>query len=244
MIADPTFSAADLTTGGFGGWGPTAIINKGAYCGKGSAYVRGTCWQNGGSIDRTLSDANGNALKANSRYRLRAMINSQASTTSYFQFEIEGYDGTKSLFVKLPNSNGWRQVDTTFVTGATVTTGKGIYFNSCGSSSPLITDTCFIDNYELYEIPYTTGTSNNQLSQQKVYLQNNSIVAEFMLNKPSDVTISVFDLQGKLLMQSARKFEAGLQINKTDATLPAGVYFVKVSSPEFVISQKIITGIK
>lgn len=244
MIADPTFSAADLTTGGFGGWGPTGIIYNNAYCGRGTAYIRGTCWPNGGSLDRTLSDANGNALKANSRYRLRAMINSQASTTSYFQFEIEGYDGTNSLFVKLPNSNGWRQVDTTFVTGATVTTGKGIYFNSCGSSSPLITDTCFIDNYELYEIPFTTAANNLQQSQQKIYLQNNSIVSEFLLNKATNVSISVFDLQGKLMLQSVRRFEAGLHTNKTESTLPAGVYFVKVSSPEFVVSQKIITGIK
>lgn len=241
MIADPTFSAADLATGGFGGWGPTGIINNNAYCGKGTAYVRGSCWPDGGSLDRTLSSANGNALKANSRYRLRAMIKSQASVpNSYFQFEIDGYDGTKSLFVKLPNSNGWRQVDTTFTTGATVTTGKGIYFNSCGSVSPAITDTCFIDNYELYEIPFTTATNNLQQAQQKIYLQNNSIVSEFLLNKATNVNISVFDLQGKLLMQSVSRLEAGFHSNKTESKLPAGVYFVKVSSPEFVISQKII----
>lgn len=172
------------------------------------------------------------------------MINSQASTGTYFQFEIEGYDGTNSLFVKLPKSNGWRQVDTTFVTGATVTTGKGIYFNSCGSNSPLITDTCFIDNYELYEVTVATSTSSINQSQQKIYLQNSSIVSEFLLNKASNVTVSVFDIQGKLLLQSTQRFEAGIHTSKTESSLSAGVYLVKVSSPEFIVSQKIITGIK
>lgn len=153
MIADPTFSEASLSTGGFGGWGPTGLVHANAYCGTGSAYIRGSCWPDGGSIDRTLSDANGNALKANTKYRIRAMVNSKASPGTSFQFQIEGVNGTGSIYFQLPNTNGWKQIDTTFTTASTITAGKGIYFNSCGSSTPAITDTCFIDNYEMYAVP-------------------------------------------------------------------------------------------
>jgi hypothetical protein len=151
MIADPTFSASSLSAGGFGGWGPTAITHTRQYCGRGAAYIRGTCWPNGGSIDRPLTAANGNALKPLTTYRLRAMINSQASGGKTFQFEVGGADGNNSKLFQIGNTNGWKQFDTTFVTGATVTE-KGIYFNSC-TNAPVLTDTCFIDNYELYEIP-------------------------------------------------------------------------------------------
>jgi len=151
MIEDPEFSAGTLANGGFGGWGPTGITVTEAYCGIGSAYIRGTCYPDGGSIDRSLNADNGNALKPNTTYRLRAMINSQASPDTYFQFQVEGVDGDNSLLFNLPNTNGWVQFDTTFTTSATVTE-HGIYFNSCSDATPAITDTCFIDNYELYEV--------------------------------------------------------------------------------------------
>jgi len=155
MIADPTFSAANLAAGGYVGWGPPEIVNKNAYCGRGTAYIRGSCWPNGGSIERALNTANGTALKPVKTYRLRAMINSKASPATYFQFQIEGVNGGDNIFINLPNTNGWKQIDTTFTTGATVTE-HGIYFNSCTAASPAITDTCFIDNWEMYEVPVST----------------------------------------------------------------------------------------
>jgi len=145
MIADPTFSAPTLALGGFSGWGPTAIVSKNTYCGKGTAYIRGSCWPDGGSLDRTLSTANGNALLPATTYRLRAMVNSKASVGKSFQFEVQGVNAATSIFFLLPNTNGWKQIDTTFLTAATVSE-HGIYFNSCGANSPAITDTCFIDN--------------------------------------------------------------------------------------------------
>ncbi len=151
LIEDPSFSAGTLTDGGYGGWGPTAITDPDhAYCGVGAAYIMGSCWPNGGSIDRSLNSTNGNALEANTTYRLRAMINSQATEGTSFQFQIEGYDGTSSLFFQLEATTGWVQFDETFTTGETVTEA-GIYFNSC-TNAPAITDTCFIDNYELYKV--------------------------------------------------------------------------------------------
>lgn len=240
MIADPTFSAESLAAGGFTGWGPTGIINKNAYSGRGSAYIRGSCWPDGGSIDRPLTAANGNELKPNTQYRLRAMVNSQASPGTFFQFEIEGYDGAASKFFLIGNTNGWKQIDTMLVTGATVVTGKGIYFNSCGANTPLITDTAFIDNYELYEVPLGTGLVNNQASVQKVYTSGKNIIAEFSLGNQSEVTLTVFDMQGKTMSQTTKRFEGGSFRQEIDVQLPNGMYVVQLSSGEFVNKHKLI----
>jgi PA14 domain./F5/8 type C domain./Domain of unknown function (DUF303). len=202
MIADPTFSATTLAAGGFGGWGPTGISHANVFCGSGCGYVLGNCWPNGGSIDRSLTTANGNALRAQTKYRLRAMINSKASPGKYFQFQIEGVNGTANQFFYLPNTNGWKQIDTTFTTGATVIE-KGIYFNSCTSATPASTDTCFIDNYELYEVP--TGEPRITTSISGLYLKAgsspstfnvtcNNLSAPITLSAPAGITLSTYSI--------------------------------------------------
>lgn len=229
MIADPTFSTSSLVAGGFGGWGPTAISYKNAYCGNGSAYIRGACWPDGGSIDRTLSAANGNALIPNNTYRLRAMVNSKATDGKSFQFQVEGVNGGASIYFQIPNTNGWKQIDTTFTTGATVTTGKGIYFNSC-TNAPLITDTCFIDNYELYNLTAIISGVNNA-SQNKVgnYVSNNKLVSTFELDEAAEVTISVYNLNGMLVKSEKFMGQAGRNERVTGLNMKSGVYVVKTA---------------
>jgi hypothetical protein len=202
MIADPTFSAATLSAGGFGGWGQGGISKTNPYCGTGSAYVRGNCWPDGGSIDRSLNAANGNALRPLTKYRLRAMVNSKASAGKYFQIQIEGVNGTASQIFSLPNTNGWKQIDTTFTTGATVLE-KGIYFNSCSSAIPALTDSCYIDNYELYEVP--TGEPRITTSVSGLYLKAGSTTSTFTvtginlsapvtLTAPAGITLSTYSI--------------------------------------------------
>jgi len=239
MIADPTFSAASLSAGGFTGWGPTGIVNANAFSGRGSAFVRGSCWPDGGSIDRPLTAANNNELKPNTSYRLRAMVRIQAATGRFYQFEIEGFNGTASLRFPLHATAGWVQFDTIFTTGATVTVGKGIYFNSCTSATPALTDSAFIDNYELYEVPVGTRTQLVSLAGNKVYLQQNQIVSEFSLNNPAEVTLNVYDMQGKSLQKTTRNFGNGLNNMTMDHKLAAGIYIVKLQTNEFILKQKI-----
>jgi len=240
MIGDPTFSAASLAAGGFSGWGPTAISNTKAYCGKGSAYIRGACWPDGGSIDRTLSVANGNALVANSTYRLRALVNSKAVAGKSFQFQIEGFNGTASLFIQIPNTNGWKQIDTTFTTGATVTTGKGIYFNSC-TNAPLITDTCFIDNYELYKMPVTTGLSTTNSNNVRTFVRNNKIVSSFTLDAATVVNVSLFNLNGMLIESNKSIGQPGNNERILNTNLSSGVYMVRTSiNGKFTINKIIL----
>jgi hypothetical protein len=229
MIADPTFNAATLSDGGFEGWGPTAITHTRQYCGRGAAYIRGTCYPDGGSINRSLNSANGNALKPNSKYRLRAMINSQASGGKTFQFEIEGVNGTASQYFQIGNTNGWKQFDTTFVTGATVTE-KGIYFNSCynnGAVAPPITDTCFIDNYELYDI-----TQYIPLASLSNLTVDGTKVAGF------DSTVYTYDVISPAIPTvAAVAAVAGATVNITQATTLPGTAIVKVTSPDGTITN-------
>lgn len=239
MIADPTFtnSISSFANGGYAGWGPKGINTKTPYCGAATGYILGSCWPNGGSMDRALTTANGNALKPNTKYRLRAMINSQASTGS-FQFQIEGYDGSASLYYQIPNTSGWVQFDETFTTGATVTE-KGIYFNSC-TTPPAVTDTCFIDNYELYEIPAGTGLNDLNKNSVSVYFKDNNIVSEFELNQQSAITVSVLDLQGKVLVKSTETAVAGRNKMEISNKFPAGIYLVKLNCNEFTSTKKLI----
>jgi hypothetical protein len=240
MIADPTFSAASLAAGGFGGWGPTGITYTKAYSGRGSAYIRGTCWPDGGSLDRGLTAANGNVLTPNTKYRLRAMVNSKATTGKQFQFQIEGVNGTASIFFLLPNTNGWKQIDTTFTTGATVTTEKGIYFNSCGANTPALTDTCFIDNYELYAVPVATALNTVGVGSINIHSKNNRIVAAFELQTLSEVEFSVFNAQGILVSKEKSVYNAGSNERTLSTNLKSGVYLVRMLVGGKSITQKIV----
>ncbi len=218
MITDPTFSAATLAEGGFGGWGPTAITNEGAYCGRGSAYVRGSCWPDGGSIDFTLSAANGTQLKANTTYRLRAMINSQATPGTIFQLVVAG-DNAGNIYFDIAETTGWEQFDQTFTTSASVGDG-GLYFNSCaadqGKTSPAITDTCFIDNYELYE-EITTDVESST-SGAKVYATSGMIKVE--VDAVSSVV--VYSLDGKVVASETVESSETIPVS-------AGLYIVVIN---------------
>lgn len=240
MIADPTFSAASLAAGGFTGWGPTAIAYTNAYCGRGTAYVRGACWPDGGSIDRPLTVANGNALVPNNTYRLRAMVNSQATADKSFQFQVEGVNGTSSIYFQIPNTNGWKQIDTTFTTGSTVTTGKGIYFNSC-TNLPLITDTCFIDNWELYNITgLSTGLHSTTEYKSHTYVRDNKVVTNFNLPVSTEVSIALYNVNGMLIESRKSIFNEGNNEITLQAKLTSGVYIVRTLIDGKQRSQKIV----
>jgi len=188
MILDPGFDSTTLAKGGYGGWGPTAISPNGV-CGS-SAYIRGTCWPNGGSLDRALS-----SLKALTKYRVRAMVKSQASTGKTFQIQIEGVDGATSKFIYIGKTEGWKQIDTTFTTGATLGGTKGMYFNSCSNASPALTDTAWIDNYEMYAVPkvYTSPASLTFLGvgSKKVAVRAESLSQPITVTASTGFTVSL-----------------------------------------------------
>ncbi|MDP4268886.1 MAG: T9SS type A sorting domain-containing protein, partial [Bacteroidota bacterium] len=75
---------------------------------------------------------------------------------------------------------------------------------------------------------------------KNVYLSGNYIVSEFALAKESDVTMAVYDVQGKLMAKYTNWFSAGSNKKVIDTTLPTGIYIVKITSDEFSVSTKVI----
>lgn len=222
MIADPTFSLSisGFASGGYAGWGPKAIDTKNPYCGAATCYIFGSCYPNGGSLDRPLNTANGNALKPNSTYRLRAMVNSQAITGS-FQFEIEGTNGAgTSTYFQIENTGGWVQFDKLFTTGASVTEA-GIYFNSC-TTPPAITDTCFIDNYELYDVTDIVSGNVNHNIDNLYATSNNGNVEIHNINKGE--TVRIFTVTGQLV----KSFNSAN--NQINVQLKSGIYLIKANN--------------
>jgi hypothetical protein len=186
MIADPTFSAVDLTTGGYVGWGAKGVDINSPYCGRGSGYVVGG---NTASLDRTLSAANGNALIPNTKYRLRTLYRTKIANSNKYQIQIDGYSATNSVFYFLTQNTSWTQFDQTFTTGTTVTTGRGVYINSYNTGSvPSSSDTLFIDNYELYPVPKTYSSSSSLTFLGTGITQKVAVRAS---NLTQDITISV-----------------------------------------------------
>ena len=237
MIGDPTFSAATLPAGGFGGWGTTVITYKNTFSGRGTAFIYGNC---SGSIDRSLNTANGNALVANSTYRLRAMINSKATTGKSFQFQVEGVTAATSIFFLLPNTNGWKQIDTTFTTGATVSE-HGIYFNSCNSVTPASTDTCFIDNYELYKVSIPTALNNVNANKVTSFVRNNKVVSSFNLDVATEVSISLYNMNGMLIESSKLIGQSGNNEKVMNTLLSSGAYMIRTSiDGKFTINKIIL----
>ena len=191
LIADPEFNAADLATGGFTGWGDSGkgISTTTTYCGGTSAYIHGSCWPNGGSMDRALP-----TMAINTKYRLRAMVNSEAAAGKSFQIQVEGVNGATSNYYYITgNTGGWKLIDTTFVTGATLGGTKGIYFNSCTSATPDVTAACYIDNYELFPTPmYISSTSVSFLgiSSKKVAVRAQTITNNITITAPTGFSVS------------------------------------------------------
>ncbi|MDD5186011.1 MAG: T9SS type A sorting domain-containing protein, partial [Paludibacter sp.] len=157
------------------------------------------------------------------------------------QFQIEGVDGAASILFQIPNTNGWKQIDTTFTTGATVTTGKGIYFNSC-TNAPLITDTCFIDNYELYNITgLSTGINKLMTNNVNSFVRNNKVVSSFTLDVATVVSVSLYNVNGTLIESNKSMGQSGKNERVLNAVLPSGVYVVKTTiNGKFTINKIIL----
>lgn len=59
-------------------------------------------------------------------------------------------------------------------------------------------------------------------------------------SKESEVGISIYDKQGKLLVKKNISCEAGTNSKVLDVSLPNGAYIVRLVSDEFSVSQKVI----
>jgi hypothetical protein len=126
-------------------WGTTSIATgSAAYCGAGSGKVAGTglCWPNGGSI------ATPNITWAkNSTCRVRAMVKTVSGSFTIGLTNTYPVGGSTANFIlSVSTNNAWKQIDTTFTTGASATIGLA-FFNNCEGATGLVG---YMDNWEIY----------------------------------------------------------------------------------------------
>ena len=146
---------------------------------------------------------------------------------------VYGWDSSSDdIYQEVTTMNSWQDVDFTFTTGATLKLTQKVYFNAGPG---------YIDNWEMYEVPVTSIDKNElSLKNQNVYLSDNTLVTEYELTKGSNVEISVFDVQGKLLFKKSEYSEPGIHKDEFNVNLSGGIYIVKMASDEFIVSKKLI----
>jgi len=228
IIADPYFNS--LST--YAGWGSKSIITDTTlvYCGSSCALLTGAC---GTSLDYSLTGK----ITANTTYRLKVMVNSNAELS--FTLNGCGINGSTADYQQVKNTLGvWQALDFTFKTG-TLATDQNLWINSCSGSNQATTS--YLDNMELYDISLLTKVESLVNDQnQNVYIKNNQIVADFNLEQTSNVEFMIYNPQGLLLSKVKTSFDAGKNQKVLDATLPSGVYLVKMICNGISITQKVI----
>ena len=225
----PDMSLNSLT--GFGGWGHKSIVSgQEAYCGSSCKFSAKTNdWPDGAALDVTNI-----AWAPNATYRYRAVVKTVDGSCAFLA------NGTNPNYLKvIPQSgNNWVVVDETFTTGSAPTTGFFTFNNvdGVGTNGKI----AYIDNYELYNISSTTALKPVIGDNQNIYIQGNSIVADFELAKPTDIEINVFNAQGMLLKKVNGECNAGKNQKVIPANLASGVYIVKVSYDRQVATMKLL----
>lgn len=206
----------------FAGWGRRSVVTGAeAYCGaravKFDALTNG--WPDGAALD-----VNGIAWKANTWYRVRAMVKTVDGTLAFF---AKGTDPDVTISIA-QSTDQWVEIDQTFKTGATPTTNFFSLNNVDGASTGKI---AYIDNWELYELPLGTSIDNTTIDNAtRLFVSDGKIAVRFNLETSSDVNISVFNLQGMQVAGKISNLNAGANQLEVANGLDAGVYIVKMST--------------
>jgi hypothetical protein len=76
--------------------------------------------------------------------------------------------------------------------------------------------------------------------QTNVYIQGNSIVADFDLAQPSNVEISVFNAQGMLLKKISGNYDSGKNHKVINTNLSSDIYLVKINFNGQVVTRELL----
>ncbi|MDP4269664.1 MAG: T9SS type A sorting domain-containing protein [Bacteroidota bacterium] len=228
IIADPYLNS--LST--YGGWGSKSIITDTTlvYCGSSCAALYGSC---GTSLDYALTGK----VSANSRYRFKAMVKTDAELS--FTLNGCGINNSTSDYQIVANTAGiWQAVDFTFTTG-TLANNQNLWINSCSGSNRAAI--AYIDNMELYDISSTTKINEiTTISNQQVFVKDNKIMINMSLEQKSNVEFSVYNMQGMLLSNEKAILEAGQNMKTINSPLGFGAYLVSVSCDGKTKTYKVI----
>lgn len=214
----------------FGGWGGKSIVSvinspDSVYCGSHSARIFIS-----GSVDVPLTGK----LNPNTTYKSRAMIRTFGGK---FQMGAFGYDALVNADVtdSIDTNEEWMPFEFEFTTAETLGANHGMFINNWGRTGKR----AFIDNWEIYEAPANSLKKLNE-DFANVYIQNGRIVAEFNLDTASDVEFSIFSVQGSILSNETKSFEAGKNRQVLNADLPSGMYLVRFTQSGKTGFRKIV----
>ena len=177
LVTDPYTD--DLAT--FGGWGAKSIYYNPdtAYCGGASGLI------SGGSIDVVLTGI----LKANTQYRVRAMV--KAATTAA-RVGVYGWSsGQGDINNAATITHAWAPIDFTFKTGAALSATQGIFFNNSAGS--------YIDNWEMYAMP-TIGAVEPTIADMiaKIGNTDKDTITVFGTELSANVTLTISGAKASL----------------------------------------------
>lgn len=145
---------------------------------------------------------------------------------------VFGWNGTTAdIYNEVTTTNKWQDVDFTFTTGNTLGTTQGVYFNS-GSG--------YIDNWEMYDLGTGNGLNDAIKMNVSAYVSANKLTSEFELDNQSNVELSVFDLQGKLLLKEMYEGNFGKNKITTDFSATKGLYILRIKTNDSTCSIKIM----
>ncbi len=141
LVPDPECTNVDL----FGGWGLKSVVTDEAF--SGGTSIKLTC-----TVDASCGYPDAGAAldvpftyKANTTYRLVAMVKTVGGSIGFLA------NGSDPNFGFAVDTEGeWMMVDTTFTTGANAGTNF-FSFNTCDFGSDA--EETYIDNYQFYELP-------------------------------------------------------------------------------------------
>jgi len=206
----------------FAGWGRRSVVTGAeAYCGARAVKFDAltNAWPDGAALD-----VNGIQWKAETWYRVRAMVKTVDGTLAFF---AKGTDPDVTIPVAQSNEQ-WVEIDETFKTGAAPTANFFSLNNVDGASTGKI---AYIDNWELYEMPLGTSVDNPALdSATRLFVSEGKIAVRFNLERAAEVTFGLYNLQGMQIASKKADLTTGTNQVEIASGLEAGAYIVKVSS--------------
>ena len=146
---------------------------------------------------------------------------------------IYGWDAASGdIYHEVNLTNSWQDIDFTFTTGETLKSSQRIYFNN---------GVGYIDNWEMYDISSSTGIADVKLLEFSVFAADDLLTVKFDLAEESMVTIAVYDIQGKHVINHSYRGHTGLNTESIVVQQPDGIYLIRVTTAKgFTGTKKII----
>ncbi len=212
----------------FGGWGNREINTD-------TLYVYGGCksgkvfgGNGGGSLEKDLTGV----MKPNTSYRVRAKIYASGGP---FLFGVSGWDASKAdTALTINNANLWQTADFRFTTGNQTGAGPALFFRNKGT----LNQTGYIDNWEAYEIQSASAVENIFQNKCVAYFSTHKLIVNIELLNICSLTISVYDMQGKLVKEENVTGEAGQNSFALNSDFAKGLYIIKLISNDTSIIKK------